>query len=147
MQDIIDGFFHKKHFWFRLCAVVAAVIVMGFCLSWLLLVDLGTDPCTLMNVAIADTIGMSLGNWQALLNTVLLVIVVIFGGRNLGFGTLANMFLVGYSIDFFRGSGKNSSGGSVFRLGCARCRTNTGAGGFCAGGCGLYGYGYGNGTV
>ena len=32
MQDIIDGFFHKKHFWFRLCAVVAAVIVMGFCL-------------------------------------------------------------------------------------------------------------------
>ena len=101
MQDIIDGFFHKKHFWFRLCAVVAAVIVMGFCLSWLLLVDLGTDPCTLMNVAIADTIGMSLGNWQALLNTVLLVIVVIFGGRNLGFGTLANMFLVGYSIDFF----------------------------------------------
>ena len=62
MQDIIDGFFHKKHFWFRLCAVVAAVIVMGFCLSWLLLVDLGTDPCTLMNVAIADTIGMSLGN-------------------------------------------------------------------------------------
>lgn len=101
MQDIIDGFFHKKHFWFRLCAVVAAVIVMGFCLSWLLLVDLGTDPCTLMNVAIADTIGMSLGNWQALLNTVLLMIVVIFGGRNLGFGTLANMFLVGYSIDFF----------------------------------------------
>ena len=81
MQDIIDGFFHKKHFWFRLCAVVAAVIVMGFCLSWLLLVDLGTDPCTLMNVAIADTIGMSLGNWQALLNTVLLMIVVIFGGR------------------------------------------------------------------
>ena len=81
--------------------MVVAVIVMGFCLSWLLLVDLGTDPCTLMNVAIADTIGMSLGNWQALLNTVLLVIVVIFGGRNLGFGTLANMFLVGYSIDFF----------------------------------------------
>ena len=81
--------------------MVAAVIVMGFCLSLLLLVDLGTDPCTLMNVAIADTIGMSLGNWQALLNTVLLVIVVIFGGRNLGFGTLANMFLVGYSIDFF----------------------------------------------
>ena len=31
----------------------------------------------------------------------MLVIVVIFGGRNLGFGTLANMFLVGYSIDFF----------------------------------------------
>ena len=27
--------------------------------------------------------------------------VVIFGGRNLGFGTLANMFLIGYFVDFF----------------------------------------------
>ena len=52
MQDIIDGFFHKKHFWFRLCAVVAAVIVMGFCLSWLLLVDLGTDPGSLPSCGI-----------------------------------------------------------------------------------------------
>ena len=32
---------------------------------------------------------------------VLLVLVVIFGGRNLGFGTLANMFLIGYFVDFF----------------------------------------------
>ena len=101
MKEIIRGFFDKKHFWGRLFAVVAAVIVMGFSLSLLLLVDLGTDPCTLMNVAVAKQIGISLGNWQALLNTILLVIVVIFGGRNLGFGTLANMFLVGYAIDFF----------------------------------------------
>lgn len=101
MQDIIDGFFHKKYFWFRLISVVLAVTVMGFAMSWLILVDLGTDPCTLMNSAIANRVGLSLGNWQAMLNTVLLVIVVLFGGRNLGFGTLANMFLVGYAIDFF----------------------------------------------
>ncbi len=101
MKEIIRGFYQKKHFWTRLVTVVIAVIVMGFALSWLLLVDLGTDPCTFMNCAIAEKIGMSLGNWQALLNVILLVIVIIFGGRNLGFGTLANMFLVGYSIDFF----------------------------------------------
>lgn len=100
-KEIYAGFFEKKHFWPRLATTVIAVIVMGFCLSWLILVDWGTDPCTLMNCAISETIGMSLGNWQALLNTFLFVIVVIFGGRNLGFGTLANMFLVGYSIDFF----------------------------------------------
>lgn len=101
LKEIYAGFFEKEHFWPRLVATVVAVIIMGFCLSWLLLVDLGTDPCTLMNNSIAQTIGISLGNWQALLNTVLLVVVVIFGGRNLGFGTLANMFLVGYTIDFF----------------------------------------------
>lgn len=101
LKEIYAGFFEKKHFWPRLFVTVLAVIIMGFCLSWLLLVDLGTDPCTVMNNSIAKTIGWSLGNWQATLNIILLIIVVIFGGRNLGFGTLANMFLVGYSIDFF----------------------------------------------
>lgn len=101
MKDIIKGFYQKKHFWLRLVAVVLAVIVMGFSLSWLLLVDLGTDPCTLMNNTISQRLGISLGNWQAFLNVILLIIVVIFGCRNLGFGTLANMFLVGYSVDFF----------------------------------------------
>lgn len=101
MKEIIKGFYQKKHFWTRLAAVLLAVVAMGFALSWLLLVDLGTDPCTLMNTVIAGKLGMSLGNWQALLNTILLIIVIFFGGRNLGFGTLANMFLVGYSIDFF----------------------------------------------
>lgn len=99
--DFLKSFYQKKYFKTRLVAVIAAVIIMGFCLSLLLLVDFGTDPCTLMNNAISTKLGISLGNWQALFNTVLLVIVVIFGCRNLGFGTLANMFLVGYSIDFF----------------------------------------------
>ncbi len=101
LKEIKAGFLEKKHFGPRLVVTVLAVIVMGFSLSWLLLVDFGTDPCTLMNNSIAKTIGWSLGNWQAFLNIFLLIIVVIFGGRNLGFGTLANMFLVGYSIDFF----------------------------------------------
>ena len=101
LNDIWQGFFDKEHFWKRLVIVVIAVIMMGFALSFLILVDMGTDPCTMMNRAISARIGMSFGNWQALLNTILLVAVVIFGGRNLGFGTLANMFLVGYSTDFF----------------------------------------------
>ncbi len=101
MKEILDGFFNKDHFFKRLVTVVIAVIMMGFFLSWLLLVDLGTDPCTFMNNSISAKIGMTLGSWQALLNVILLIFVVIFGGRNLGFGTIANMFLVGYSIDFF----------------------------------------------
>lgn len=101
LQEIYAGFFHKKNFWPRLVVTVIAVIIMGFALSWLLLVDLGTDPCTVMNNSIAQTIGWSLGNWQAFFNSILFVLVVALGARNLGFGTLANMFLVGYSIDFF----------------------------------------------
>lgn len=101
MKEILQGFYKKTHFTRRLIMVILAVIVMGFALSLLLLVDLGTDPCTMMNKAISEKLGLSIGNWQAIFNILLLIAVIIFGGRNLGFGTLANMFLVGYSIDFF----------------------------------------------
>lgn len=102
MQNILKlDAFKKENFWLRTCIVVPATIIMGFALSWLLLVNLGTDPCTMMNNAISSKIGWSLGNWQALLNVILLVFVIIFGGRNLGIGTISNMFLVGYSFDFF----------------------------------------------
>ena len=101
MKEIWQGFFQKKHFGIRFVTVMLAVLGMGFSLSFLLLVDLGADPCTMMNRAISMKLGMTFGNWQALLNVILLVIVVIFGGKNLGFGTLANMILIGYYADFF----------------------------------------------
>ena len=87
MKAILQGFYQKEHFWLRLGVVLLAVFGMGFALSLLLLVDMGTDPCSMMSKAISTQIGMSFGNWQAMMNTVLLVLVVIFGGRNLGFGT------------------------------------------------------------
>ena len=93
--------YQKENFAKRLTAVLIAVIVMGFALSWLVLVDMGTDPCTLMNLTISSRLGISLGNWQALLNCVLFIIVIWKGREHIGFGTLANMFLVGYSLDFF----------------------------------------------
>lgn len=100
-KEFFTHMYRRKNFVPRFFLMLAAVIVMGFCLSWLVLCDFGTDPCTLMNLALADTFGMAIGNWQALFNTVLLIFVVIFGGRNLGFGTLGNMFVVGYSLQFF----------------------------------------------
>lgn len=101
LSNIWNLFFQKEHLAKRLIIVNLAVIIMGFSLTWLIKVDAGTDPCTLMNQAISGTLHMSLGNWQALFNSILLIIVVILGARNLGCGTIANMFLVGYSIDFF----------------------------------------------
>ena len=100
-KDFFTHIYRRKNFVPRLLLVLFAVILMGFCLSWLVLCDMGTDPCTMMNLAISDKLGMAIGDWQALMNIVLLIFVIIFGGRNLGFGTLANMFLVGYSLQFF----------------------------------------------
>lgn len=115
------NFFHKKNFALRSVSVIFATIMMGFALSWLLLIDLGADPCTAMNHAISEKLGLSLGNWQAIFNSVLLLLVLLFGGRNLGVGTLANMFLVGYSIDFFTWLWGKLLPAEFFTLPAVRC--------------------------
>ena len=85
----------------QLALVVICVIVMGFCISFLNEVNFGTDPCTMFNLGMATKLGISLGNWQALFNCVLVVFVWFFAKEQIGWGTLASMFLVGYSYDFF----------------------------------------------
>ncbi len=84
-----------------LVLVVVGVIVMGFALSFLQLCDFGADPYTCMNDAISRRIGWTFGNWQALLNCLLLLPILFLAREQIGWGTLANMFLVGYSRDFF----------------------------------------------
>ena len=101
MKEFIKNMYQKPNFGKRFLAVILAVITMGFALSWLNLVDMGVDAYTSMNVAIAERIGTSLGNWQAFLNCLLFIIIILFGREYIGFGTLANMFLVGYALDFF----------------------------------------------
>ena len=93
--------YHKKYFWQRFIAMILSVITMGLTLSLLIRVDWGTDPCTTLNLAISRKLGISIGNWQALFNTLLFIPVILWGRHYIGFGTLGNMFLVGYAIDFF----------------------------------------------
>ncbi len=81
--------------------VLFAVIGMGLSLSFLIRTNLGGDPYTCMNLAISNRIGIAFGHWQALLNVVLLVIVFLCDRSLIGIGTVANMFLVGYCVDFF----------------------------------------------
>lgn len=94
---------NKKEFAANVCMVVIAVLCMGISLGFLLETYLGTDPYTFMNVSISSKIGWTLGNWQLTLNAVMLLIVVIVTGINLiGPGSVANMVLVGYTVDFTR---------------------------------------------
>ena len=81
--------------------VLFGVTMMGFGLSLLNLTHLGLEAFTCLNLTISKLLGMSVGNWQLLLNIVLFIIVFIFGRDQIGFGTLANMVLVGYSLEFF----------------------------------------------
>ena len=79
----------------------AGVTGMGFFVSILILCNLGTDPCTFMNRSICARIGMTFGNWQLIANIVMFAVVLIFKRSLIGFGTLFNMVLVGYYVDFW----------------------------------------------
>lgn len=103
MKEFIRKLYCKKNFGKRLFLVIAAVITMGFSLSWLVQVNFGTDPFTSLNLAVAEKIGIPMGHWQAGFNTFLFLFVIFLGREYIGFGTIANMFLVGYSLDFFSG--------------------------------------------
>lgn len=85
----------------RIFAVFIAVIIMGLSLSFLIRLNFGTDPCSSMNLGISKKLGISFGNWQVIFNMMLFIIVILFDRSNIGWGTLANMFLIGYCVDFF----------------------------------------------
>ena len=93
----------KKAFIANVIMVVCGVLCMGITLGFLLETDLGTDPYTYMNVNVAETLGLTLGNWQFALNLVMFIIVILITGvRQIGPGSIANMILVGYTVDFTR---------------------------------------------
>lgn len=92
----------RQGFWKKMIFCFVSVMIMGFSLSWLILADFGTDPCSVMNLGIADALGLTLGTWQLILNILLLILVLIFVRELIGPGTVFNMVLVGYSCDFFR---------------------------------------------
>ena len=77
------------------------VCCMGFGLYWLDHIKFGTDSWTTFNLALSAITGVSYGNTILVTNIVLFVFVLIFGRREIGIGTVANMVLVGYAKDFF----------------------------------------------
>ncbi len=101
IKQILIGFYKGKNLKKQLPVMLLGVFMMGFTLSWLRLVDWGTDTFTNMNLAISAKIGLSLGTWQLILNVILLITVVLLGADNFGFGTVANMVFIGYLCDFF----------------------------------------------
>ncbi|MCD7826678.1 MAG: hypothetical protein LUH14_12070 [Clostridiaceae bacterium] len=96
--------------------MLGAVLMMGFSLSLLVLTHFGTDPCSAMNYGITRfakmafgerlTIGgfsfpITFGNCQLAFNLILLFFMLLFYRSVIGWGTLGNMILVGYTADFF----------------------------------------------
>lgn len=85
----------------RTIGMLSSVIIMGFGIAILMYCDVGVDPLSTLNLGFSNLFNISYGNCQAIFNTLLLLVVICFERKMLGIGTLGNMFLIGYSADFF----------------------------------------------
>ena len=88
--------------------MLPSVILMGVFVSILVEIGWGTDPASFMNLNIASTLGWGLGNTEVLVYGLMLVFTFIFGAQMIGFGTLANMILIGYVVDLCRWIWRNT---------------------------------------
>ena len=86
----------------RLAFMLPAVILMGVFVSILVEIGWGTDPASFMNLNIAKALGWKLGNTEVLIYGLMLIFTFIFGAQMIGFGSLANMILIGYIVDLCR---------------------------------------------
>ena len=111
----VKQYFSQPGFSKKFNIMMLGVIMMGFFLSFLIEVSLGTDPCTFMNVTISEKLHILFGTWQLVLNAVLLIIVVVFDRHQIGPGTIANMVFIGYISDFCRWLWKRTIPEYVFK--------------------------------
>lgn len=97
MQKLFD----KPRIGRRMAALFLGVFLMGAGVAVFDQLGFGTDPCSVMNLAVCRLIGWSYGNWMLTMNVILLLILLLLGEiRRIGVGSLANIVLVGYSADF-----------------------------------------------
>ena len=101
-QFSLKQFVQIENFWKRIGIMLPSVFFMGFTLSILIEVGWGTDPASFFLLNLSNLIGFSFGNTQVIVYSCMFLLVFIFGSQYIGFGTLANMLLIGYISDFFR---------------------------------------------
>ena len=95
------GEFLKNIYWKHVLIMCIGNVFAGMGIGIFKLAGLGTDPFSGMNMAVADMIGMAYGNFQLIVNIVLLIIELAFGRRFLGIGTVVNAVCLAYITTFF----------------------------------------------
>ena len=105
LRKLCNHLFCQPRMGRRIPVLVISVVLMGLCVALFEKARVGTDPCTVFNLSMAQNVlhWQNLGTWQLLFNLVLLAVILLLReGRCIGLGSLANMVLVGYSRDFFK---------------------------------------------
>lgn len=86
----------------RIIALFVGNIILGLGISIFKLAGMGNDPYTAMIFGVSDFFGFYFPVYQICFNAVVFVLIELtFGKRYIGLGTVVNMFLLGYIVNFF----------------------------------------------
>jgi len=91
----------RKKLVLRILWMIGANIILGLGIALLRLSSFGTDPFTCMNLGVSSHLPVSYATYQMLFNVVLVIPVFILDRKSFGAGTLTNMVLLGYFVEFF----------------------------------------------
>ena len=84
----------------RTAYMLLGILLIGISVAAYRMSGFGVDPFSCMNLGISRYLEMSFGNWQLLVNIVILIIVFFTVRWCIGIGTIINMVFVGYIADF-----------------------------------------------
>lgn len=96
----------------KVIGVLLGNSIIGLGVAGLKLSLMGNDPYTAMILALSDVTHFRIGNFQLAVNLVIFIIQLIFGRKYIGFGTLVNMCLLGYLLEFWSWVLENTIGGA-----------------------------------
>jgi uncharacterized membrane protein YczE len=94
---------NNKELVLRSFYALAGVAILAFGAALLRVGQVGLDPYTAANIGVGATLGLSLGVYQLIVNIIILILVFIFKKKYIGIGTIINMVLTGFFIDFYTG--------------------------------------------
>jgi len=84
----------------RVIMTVCGVLIAGFSVGMFNFSAFGMDPFQVMAHGIWSHIPIGFGTFYTILNMIMLVFIFIIDRRKIGLGTVINIFLLGYVVEF-----------------------------------------------
>lgn len=84
----------------RIIMTVFGVLVCGFSVGMFSFSHMGVDPFQVLAHGIWMQTPLSFGNLYTIINVVMLLAIFVLDRKKIGLGTVINIFLLGYVVDF-----------------------------------------------
>ncbi len=100
-MKILDGIKSQRK---RIFMSLFGVLISGVCVGFMKAAAFGVDPFQVLVSGLDRTIPIDFGTLYVIVNAVMLLFSLIADRRNIGIATFINLFLLGYVVDFTKGT-------------------------------------------